>query len=76
MWADGRDRKGIDLNVFADNILTFLHSQGVVIKVKCPDCVWSQFKTDESVGMTPCYHCNSTGYIFEPLIEVKDEEGA
>ena len=44
-----------------------LHSQGVVIKAKCPDCAWSQFK-DEVVGMTPCDSCNSTGYIIEPLI--------
>ncbi|KKN71472.1 hypothetical protein LCGC14_0420510 [marine sediment metagenome] len=39
-----------------------------MIKVKCPDCEWSQF-SDEMVGMTPCYRCNSTGYIIEPLIE-------
>ncbi len=49
-------------------ILNYLHSQGVVLKVKCPDCVWSQFR-DETVGMTPCYRCNSTGYIVESLIE-------
>ncbi len=43
-------------------LLDKLHSQGVVIKVKCPDCKWSQFQ-DETVGMTPCYRCNSPGYI-------------
>ena len=47
-------------------------SQGVVLKVKCPDCTFSQFK-DEVVGMTPCHSCNSTGYVYEPL-EVKDNE--
>ncbi len=40
---------------------------GVVIKVKCPDCAWGQVQ--ETVGMTPCYSCNSTGYITEPIIE-------
>ena len=40
----------------------------IYTRVKCPDCTWSQFK-DEVVGMTPCLNCNSTGYIFEPLIE-------
>ena len=24
---------------------------------------------DEMVGMTPCYHCGSTGWITEPIIE-------
>ena len=36
-------------------------------RIKCPHCVWWQFE-GESVGMTPCYECNSTGYIYE-LIE-------
>jgi len=48
--------------------LLYLHSQGAVIKVKCPNCGWSQFG-GESVGMTPCHFCNSTGYIIEPLIK-------
>jgi len=52
----------------ADDDLSYLRDNGVVIKVKCPDCVWGQFK-EESVGMTPCFHCNSTGYIIEPLIK-------
>ena len=43
------------------------------IRVKCPDCEWGQFFQDESVGMTPCYHCNSTGYVYKPLIE--EQEG-
>lgn len=38
-----------------------------IIEVKCPDCTWSQFRG--VVGMTPCYRCNSTGYITEPIIE-------
>ena len=50
-------------------LLTYLNSKGVVIKVKCPDCAWSQFKDGEHVGMTLCCRCNSTGYIFEPLTE-------
>lgn len=49
-------------------ILAYLHSQGVVRKTKCLDCNWSQFN-GEMAGMTPCYSCNSTGYIYEPLIE-------
>ncbi len=57
--------------VSREEIKHILDSQGVVRKVKCPDCSWSQFK-DEAVGMTPCHRCNSTGYIIEPLIkEVK-----
>jgi len=52
-----------------------LISQGVVIKVKCLDCEWSQYGDEESVGMTPCHSCNSTGYIYEPLIKgVKDAQ--
>lgn len=49
-------------------IVRAFHSQGGQLRVKCPDCEWSQFQDGEAVGMTPCYHCNSTGYIFEPLI--------
>ena len=45
-----------------------LQELGVVIKAGCPHCSWSQF-TNEVVGMTPCFYCNSTGYTFEPLIE-------
>ena len=52
-----------------DKVLAYLHSQGVVIKVKCPDCSWAEFAGEESVGMTPCYRCNSTGCITKPLIE-------
>ena len=58
-----------------DNLLTCLHSQGVVIRVTCPDCSWYKFE-DEVAGMTPCHSCNSTGYIVEPLIEDgKDNSG-
>jgi len=55
--------------MLASNIMEYLHSQGVVMKIKCPDCEWSQFGDKESVGMTPCFSCNSTGYMFKPLIE-------
>jgi len=41
--------------------------------VKCPDCNWSEFQDGEVVGMTPCYTCNSTGYIDVP-VEPKPEE--
>ena len=53
----------------ADGIIAQLHSHGAAVKVKCSYCEWSQFKDGESVGMTPCYRCNSTGYIIEPLIK-------
>ena len=52
----------------ASLIYNNLHSQGVVIRVKCPDCAWSQFQ-HESAGMAPCYTCDSTGYLIEPLIK-------
>lgn len=52
-----------------DAVFSYLHSQGVVIKVKCSDCEWSQFVDEEIVGMTPCHSCNSTGYLIEPLIK-------
>ena len=53
-----------------DALIQKLHSQGVVRRVKCPHCVWSQFKGGESVGMTPCFNCNSSGYVaVEPLVE-------
>jgi len=57
----------------ANDVLSYLHSQGAELKVKCPDCEWSQFVGKESVGMTPCHTCNSTGYIYEPLVkEIND----
>ena len=55
----------------ADEILRDEASQGVMLRVKCPDCEWSQFGDGESVGMTPCLRCGSTGYITEPLIREK-----
>jgi len=51
-----------------------LSNLGIVIKKKCPDCEWSQF-TDEAVVMTPCHHCNCSGYIYEPLIEEAEKHG-
>ena len=53
----------------AEYIISVLNEYGVVTKVRCPDCNWSQFVGEESVGMTPCYSCNSTGYLIEPLIK-------
>ena len=53
---------------FPQKLIKFLGDDGVMIKVKCPDCEWGQFG-EEVVGMTPCYSCNSTGYIIEPLVE-------
>ncbi len=39
------------------------------IRVRCPTgCAWGQFPDEEPAGMTPCYSCNSTGYVYEPLI--------
>lgn len=66
--SDGGAEKRLS-QAMADEIMGYEDSQGVVIKVKCPDCTWSQFKDGEMVGMTPCYSCNSTGYLVEPLIE-------
>lgn len=56
----------------ASELLAYLHSQGGMLKVKCPDCEWSQFQDGEAVGMTPCLSCNSTGYIYKPLIEKQE----
>lgn len=65
-------REPVDPNVltveFPKKLVRFLDDSGVVIKVECPDCTWAKFG-DEMVGMTPCYRCNSTGWITEPLIE-------
>ncbi len=50
-----------------------LADAGVVIKVKCPDCEWSQFvESYESRGMEFCLSCNSTGYLIKPLLEEKE----
>jgi len=57
----------MDASWHTDQMLSYLRSQGMVIRVKCPDCEWSQFG-EEAVGMTPCYSCNSTSYIIKPLI--------
>jgi len=61
-------------NEGADQIFQFLHSQGVVRKTRCPDCEWALFG-EKSVGMTPCYSCNSTGYIIKPLVGGRDDNG-
>ncbi len=66
-WRKGGHKQGIDVTEEADKARLHLTKWGVVIKVKCPDCVWGQFG-DEPVGMTPCRTCNSTGYIIEPLV--------
>ena len=62
------DELALDYEELITRIINRLQSQGVVIKVKCPDCEWSQFVNEESAGMTPCHSCNSTGYLVEPLI--------
>ena len=55
--------------VAATKIMSYLHSQGVVRKIRCPTgCAWGQFPDEEPVGMTSCHSCNSTGYVFEPLV--------
>ena len=69
LYQDLSDGEKTSDRKWADKSLSCLHSQGVVIKVKCPDCNWSQFVGEESVGMTPCHTCNSTGYLIEPLIK-------
>lgn len=46
-----------------------LHSQGLMIKVKCPNCVWAEFEGEMSIGMASCPRCDCTGYIYEPLIK-------
>ena len=61
--------QGLPVGLIVGEILSFLDSQGVVRKVKCPDCFWWEAKPDEAWGGSPCYSCNSTGYIYEPLIE-------
>ncbi len=39
------------------------------VSMRCPaGCAWGQFPDEEPVGMTPCHSCNSTGYVFEPLV--------
>ena len=38
-------------------------------RTKCSACSWSEFGDEESVSMTPCTDCNSTGYIYEPINE-------
>lgn len=70
LFSPGESKDGYTYNLTGciTNLLNYLHSQGVVKRVKCPDCTWSQVG-NEAVGMTPCYRCNSSGYITEPLIE-------
>ena len=46
-----------------------------LIKMKCPDCSWSYFQDGETVWMTPCYHCNSTGYIYTDFVSFDDSCG-
>ena len=54
-----------------DTAKQILFNNNLYQKVKCPHCGWSQFEGGESVGMTPCYNCNSTGYNYIPLDEVE-----
>ena len=73
MAAYHAGKTGVSMSETTDkcrvHLKEYLYSQGVVIKVKCPHCAWSQFQSDESVAMTPCHNCASTGYITEPLIK-------
>ena len=55
-------------NRFVEQIL---FNNNLYLKVKCPHCEWSQFEGGETVGMTPCYNCDSTGYIYMPLEEME-----
>ncbi len=58
---------------FYKRIREILSHPDLFMKTKCPHCEWSQFQ-DETVGMAPCYHCNSSGYIVIPLAETIKEE--
>ena len=68
------DQRDIDSKWFKDRgymsreeINQWLEEVGASGKVKCPDCAWNLFQGAEHIGMTPCHHCNSTGYLTEPL---------
>ncbi len=67
-WLEEMQKAELSPLIVTQKILKYLREQGVTTRAKCPDCEWSQFG-DEMVGMTPCYHCNSTGWITEPIIE-------
>lgn len=67
-WEDLSEHFKNQYRSVANSFMTYLHSQELVLKEKCPDCEWSKFG-DEVVGMTPCYSCNSTGYVYKPLVE-------
>jgi len=63
---------------FADILLRYLHSQGVVIKVNCPKCggfarpnkVTYSLHEGYTVNGHSCPNCNNTGYVaVEPLIK-------
>ena len=57
------DQRAIDIKWF-NQWLEEVVASG---KVKCPDCAWNLFQGAEHIGMTPCNHCNSTGFITESL---------
>ena len=57
---------------FCEAQLNKVLKEDLALRIKCPHCVWWQFE-GESVGMTPCYECNSSGYIYEALKELKNE---
>ncbi len=65
IWSEPDEMPEDECYTEADYIPSYLHSQGIVRKAKCPYCAWSQF---DSASMTPCSNCNSTGYTIEPLI--------
>lgn len=69
-WEDRTEVERQYFRAKIDRDFQYLHSQGGMLKVKCPNCEWSQFEDEVvTLGMTPCYRCNNTGYVYEPLIE-------
>lgn len=69
-------REGIDDILWGrdpdtDRILNYLHTQGVVIRVKCPKCqgharpnkVTYNLHTGYTINGHSCPNCNNTGYV-------------
>lgn len=63
-WSDVAEMVDKILNWFNQ----WLEERKASGDVKCPDCEWSQgFPPGENTGLTPCYQCNSRGFIMAPL---------
>ncbi len=65
---------GDDEGVIARNIMGYLHSQGVVLKVDCPTCGGDGRiqKFMDRTFSNRCPKCNGYGYVaVEPLVEEK-----